>query len=53
MNELFNVATTQGANHFDQMTYLLVVAVYYLALVLLMQWLVQLSENKLGRGIYA
>jgi polar amino acid transport system permease protein len=50
MNELFNVATTQGANHFDQMTYLLVVAVYYLVLVLMLQMLVQWMENKLGRG---
>jgi His/Glu/Gln/Arg/opine family amino acid ABC transporter permease subunit len=53
MNELFNVATTQGANHFDQMTYLLVVAVYYLALVLVLQLCVQWTETKLGRGIYA
>lgn len=50
INELFNVATTQGANHFDQMTYLLVVAVYYLILVLLLTLLVQSMETRLGRG---
>lgn len=30
MNELFNVATTLGSNNFDEMTYLLIVAIYYL-----------------------
>ncbi|OCA89218.1 amino acid ABC transporter permease [Pradoshia sp. D12] len=33
LNELFNVATTLGSNNFDEMTYLLIVAVYYLILV--------------------
>lgn len=50
INELFNVATTQGANHFDQMTYLLVVAVYYLILVLLLTHLVQRMEDRLGKS---
>ncbi len=50
MNELFNVATTQGSNHFDQMTYLLVVACYYLALVLLLSLLVAYLERRLGEG---
>lgn len=50
INELFNVATTQGANYFDQMTYLLVVAVYYLVLVLALTTVVQRVESRLGRG---
>src|SRR5690606_10379443 len=33
MNELFNVATTLGSTNFDEMTYLLIVAIYYLVLV--------------------
>lgn len=49
MNELFNVATTQGANNFDQMTWLLVCAVYYLVLVLLLSGLVAVMERRLGR----
>jgi polar amino acid transport system permease protein len=28
MNELFNVSTTLGSNNFDEMTFLLIVAVY-------------------------
>jgi polar amino acid transport system permease protein len=47
MNELFNIATTQGANNFDQMTYLLIVAIYYLALVMMLSYLVSLTEKKL------
>lgn len=50
MNELFNVATTLGANNFDQMTYLLVVACYYLILVLGLTTLVSLMETHLARG---
>ncbi len=46
--ELFNVATTEGANSFDNMTYLLIVAVYYLFLVLLLTLLVNFVENKLS-----
>ena len=48
MNEIFNVATTQGANHFDQMTFLLVGAVYYLVLVLILTWIVSKIEKKLS-----
>jgi len=51
MNELFNVATTQGSNDFDQMTYLLVVAVYYLVLVLVLSLAVQRLERRLGQGL--
>ncbi|MED3655172.1 amino acid ABC transporter permease [Heyndrickxia sporothermodurans] len=48
MNELFNVATTLGSNNFDEMTYLLIVAVYYLVLVALLTIVVSLVEKKLA-----
>ncbi len=47
MNELFNIATTQGANNFDQMTFLLIVAIYYLILVLTLTSLTSRLETKL------
>ncbi|MGC4376712.1 amino acid ABC transporter permease [Fictibacillus sp. Mic-4] len=46
--ELFNVATTQGARTFDDLTYLIIVACYYFALVLLLTGLVHLMERKLA-----
>ena len=46
MDELFNIATTLGANTFDQMTYLLIVSIYYLVLVLLFTLLIRLLEKK-------
>ncbi|WP_165996977.1 amino acid ABC transporter permease [Bacillus sp. Cs-700] len=46
--ELFSVATTQGARTFDEMTYLLIVAVYYLVLVLIFTLLVNLLEKRLS-----
>ncbi|EQC50945.1 amino acid ABC transporter permease [Bacteriovorax sp. DB6_IX] len=46
MNELFNVATTLGANSFDQMTYLLIVSVYYLVLVFAFTYLMKLVEKR-------
>ncbi|AYV72957.1 amino acid ABC transporter permease [Bacillus circulans] len=48
MNELFNVATTLGSNNFDEMTYLLIVAVYYLVLVALLTFVVNRIELKLA-----
>ncbi|KYC90360.1 MULTISPECIES: amino acid ABC transporter permease [Heyndrickxia] len=48
MNELFNVATTLGSNNFDEMTYLLIVAVYYLVLVALLTIVVSLVEKRLA-----
>lgn len=48
MNELFNVATTVGSNNFDNMTYLLIVAVYYLILVLILTVVVGMIERKLS-----
>ncbi|MFT4416509.1 amino acid ABC transporter permease [Fredinandcohnia humi] len=48
LNELFNVSTTMGSNNFDYMTYLFIVAIYYLILVLLFTILVGLLERKLS-----
>ncbi len=48
MYELFNVATTMGSNSFDNMTYLLIVAVYYLILVLVLTTLVGKLEKNLA-----
>ncbi|PLT29006.1 amino acid ABC transporter permease [Peribacillus deserti] len=50
MNELFNVATTLGSNNFDEMTYLLIVAVYYLILVALLTLAVNVLEKKLAKS---
>lgn len=50
MDELFNIATTQGANNFDQMTYLMIVAIYYLVMVIAMGFLVNQLETKLKRS---
>ncbi|RHW40289.1 amino acid ABC transporter permease [Neobacillus notoginsengisoli] len=48
MDELFNVATTLGSNNFDEMTYLLIVAVYYLILVALLTFVVNRFEKRLA-----
>lgn len=48
--ELFNVAQTQGANTYDVMTYLLVVAVYYLILVGLIAGIINILERKFSRS---
>ncbi|ALC91353.1 cystine transporter permease [Bacillus sp. FJAT-18017] len=48
MNELFNVATTLGSNNFDEMTYLLIVAVYYLILVALLTFIVNRFEKRMS-----
>lgn len=50
MYELFNVATTLGSSDFDYMSYLLIVAVYYLALVLFFSIIVSKIEKKLASG---
>ncbi len=50
VDELFNVATTQGANHFDQMTYLLIVAIYYLIMVMALSFIVRRLEIRLRRS---
>ncbi len=48
MYELFNVATTLGSSDFDYMSYLLIVAVYYLVLVLFFSVLVGKVEKKMA-----
>ncbi len=48
MFELFSVATTLGSNHFDYMTYLLVVAIYYLVLVLVFSTIVNMIEKRMS-----
>ncbi|MGF2617288.1 amino acid ABC transporter permease [Rossellomorea vietnamensis] len=48
MFELFSVATTLGSNNFDYMTYLLIVAVYYLVLVLFFTMVVNLVEKRMS-----
>lgn len=49
MNELFNIATTQGANNFDQMTFLIIVAFYYLILVMVLSVFVNRLEIHLKK----
>ncbi|BCB05028.1 amino acid ABC transporter permease [Bacillus sp. KH172YL63] len=48
MFELFSVATTLGSNNFDYMTYLLVVAIYYLVLVLVFSTIVNIIEKRMS-----
>ncbi|MCD7035157.1 amino acid ABC transporter permease [Metabacillus sp. GX 13764] len=48
MNELFNVASTIGSNNFDEMNYLLIVAVYYLILVAILTLIVRAIENRMA-----
>lgn len=48
MYELFNVATTLGSSDFDYMSYLLIVAVYYLALVLFFSLIVRKVEQRMA-----
>ncbi|ARI76907.1 amino acid ABC transporter permease [Halobacillus mangrovi] len=48
VSEIFAVATTQGANTFDYMTWLLVSAVYYLILVFLLTLVVSMVEKKMA-----
>ncbi len=48
MYELFNAATTMGSNNFDNMTYLLIVAIYYLILVLILTVVVSWVEKKMS-----
>ena len=50
MDELFNIATTQGSNNFDQMTYLVIVAFYYLLMVMILSFLVGKVETKLKKS---
>ncbi|RDW19376.1 amino acid ABC transporter permease [Oceanobacillus chungangensis] len=48
MQELFGVANLEGSTNFDFMTYLLVVAVYYLFIVYVFTMLVRFLERKMS-----
>lgn len=52
MYELFNVATTYGSNDFQYMTYLLIVAVYYLILVFFFSIIVRAVEKRMSLSDY-
>ncbi|NEY81479.1 amino acid ABC transporter permease [Bacillus sp. 3H-10] len=47
MYELFNVATTYGSNEYDYMSYLLIVAIYYLILVFIFSAIVKIVEKRM------
>jgi len=49
MQELFGTATSEGSNNFDYLTFYLIVAVYYLVLVLVLTFLVNRLEKRLAR----
>lgn len=46
--EIFNLATTQGSESFDSMTWLIICAIYYLILVFLLTLLVSYMERRLA-----
>lgn len=48
MQELFGVASTLGSNNFDYLTFYLVVAIYYLFIVLVLTLITNQLENKLS-----
>lgn len=48
MQELFGVANTQGSNNFDFLTYYVVVAIYYLFVVLILTVIVNRIEKKMS-----
>lgn len=48
MQELFGISNTEGSNTYDFLTYFLVVAVYYLLIVLVLTLIVNRIEKKLS-----
>jgi polar amino acid transport system permease protein len=48
MQELFGVSNTQGSNNYDFLTYYLIVAIYYLFIVLILTVIVNRIEKKLS-----
>ncbi|WP_147629078.1 amino acid ABC transporter permease [Oceanobacillus massiliensis] len=48
MQDLFGVASTMGSNSFDYLPYYVTVAVYYLLIVLLLTFIVNLTEKRLA-----
>ncbi|MDC3412080.1 amino acid ABC transporter permease [Aquibacillus sp. 3ASR75-11] len=50
MQELFGVSNTQGSNNYDFLTYYLIVAIYYLVIVLILTLIVRKVERKLAES---
>ena len=50
MQELFGVASTQGANNFDYLPYYITVAIYYLFIVLILTMIVNKIEKRLAKS---
>jgi polar amino acid transport system permease protein len=50
MEELFSMARRLSAETFDEMTFFLIVAVYYLVIVLFFTYLVKRLEQRLAKG---
>ncbi|MGD8188363.1 amino acid ABC transporter permease [Brevibacillus ginsengisoli] len=50
MDELFSLARRMSAETFDEMTYFLIVALYYLVIVMLFTYVVNRMEQRLAKG---
>lgn len=50
MDELFSLARRLSAETFDEMTYFLIVAVYYLAIVMIFTYFVGKMEQRMAKG---
>ncbi|HZG79696.1 MAG TPA: amino acid ABC transporter permease, partial [Brevibacillus sp.] len=50
MDELFSMARRLSAETFDEMTFFLIVAVYYLVIVMFFTYLVNKMEKRLAKG---
>nr|WP_217444725.1 amino acid ABC transporter permease [Brevibacillus sp. HB1.2] len=50
MDELFSLARRLSAETFDEMTYFLIVALYYLVIVMVFTFVVHIMEKRLAKG---
>ncbi|GED25394.1 cystine transporter permease [Brevibacillus agri] len=50
MDELFSLARRLSAETFDEMTYFLIVALYYLVIVMIFTYIVHVMEKRLAKG---
>ncbi|CDQ39416.1 cystine transporter permease [Virgibacillus kapii] len=50
MQDLFGVASTMGSNSFDYLPYFITVAIYYLIIVLILTYFVNITEKKLAKS---
>ncbi|TGV22648.1 ABC transporter permease subunit, partial [Mesorhizobium sp. M00.F.Ca.ET.186.01.1.1] len=50
MDELFSLARRLSAETFDEMTYFLIVALYYLVIVMIFTYVVHRMEKRLAKG---